>query len=67
MLSDDEIRRNITDLANGWELKDGKIVKSFQFSSFMKAIEFVSEIAKVSERLNHLQLLQLTGRQLSSL
>ena len=53
MLSDDEIRRNITDLANGWELKDGKIVKSFQFSSFMKAIEFVSEIAKVSERLNH--------------
>jgi 4a-hydroxytetrahydrobiopterin dehydratase len=53
MLSDDEIRRNITDLANGWELKDGKIVKSFQFSSFMNAIEFVSEIAKVSERHNH--------------
>ncbi len=53
MLSNDEIVSNIVDLDNGWELKDGKIVKSFQFASFMNAIEFVNEIAKVAERLDH--------------
>ena len=53
MLSDDEIRRNITDLANGWELKDGKIVNLFEFSSFMKSIEFINKIAKVADRLDH--------------
>jgi 4a-hydroxytetrahydrobiopterin dehydratase len=53
MLSNDKIESNIVDLDNGWELKDGKIVKSFQFASFMNAIEFVNEIAKVAERLDH--------------
>jgi 4a-hydroxytetrahydrobiopterin dehydratase len=53
MLSSDEIEANVADLDNGWELKDGKIVKSFQFPSFMNAIEFVNKIAKVAERLNH--------------
>jgi pterin-4a-carbinolamine dehydratase len=37
MLSDEEIRKHITDLDNAWELKDGKISKSFQFSSFINA------------------------------
>jgi 4a-hydroxytetrahydrobiopterin dehydratase len=53
MLSDDEIESKIADLDNGWELKDGKIVKSFHFSSFMDAIEFVNEIARIAERLDH--------------
>jgi len=53
MLSNDEIKSNIEDLGNGWELKDGKIVKSFQFTTFMNAIEFVKEIARVAERLDH--------------
>jgi len=53
MLSKDEIESNIADLDKGWELKDGKIVKSFQFTSFINAIEFVNEIAKVAERLDH--------------
>jgi 4a-hydroxytetrahydrobiopterin dehydratase len=53
MLSNDGIGSNVADLDNGWELKDGKIVKSFQFTSFMDAIEFVNEIARVAERLDH--------------
>jgi 4a-hydroxytetrahydrobiopterin dehydratase len=53
MLSNDEIESKIADLDNGWELKDGKIVKSFQFTSFMDAIEFVNEIARTAERLDH--------------
>jgi 4a-hydroxytetrahydrobiopterin dehydratase len=53
MLSKDEIEKNIVELDSGWELKDGKVVKSFQFSSFMKAIGFVNEISKIAERLDH--------------
>ena len=53
MLSNDEIVSKIANLDNGWELKDGKIVKSFQFTSFMDAIEFVNEIARIAERLDH--------------
>jgi 4a-hydroxytetrahydrobiopterin dehydratase len=53
MLSTDEIKANIANLDSGWELKDGKIVKLFEFSSFMKSIEFVNKIAKVTERLDH--------------
>jgi 4a-hydroxytetrahydrobiopterin dehydratase len=51
MLSKEEVEKSIaTDLGREWELKDGKLVKSFQFSSFMNAIDFVNEIA---ERLDH--------------
>jgi 4a-hydroxytetrahydrobiopterin dehydratase len=53
MLSNDEIVSKVADLDNGWELKDGKIVKSFQFTSFIDAIEFVNEIARIAERLDH--------------
>jgi 4a-hydroxytetrahydrobiopterin dehydratase len=53
MLSKEEIEENIVELDSGWEVKDGKVVKAFQFSSFMNAIMFVNEIAKVAERLDH--------------
>jgi 4a-hydroxytetrahydrobiopterin dehydratase len=53
MLSEEEVRKYISDLGNAWELKDGKIVKSFQFASFMDAIEFVNKVAKVAEKLDH--------------
>lgn len=43
----------MSELGAAWELKDGKIVKSFQFSSFMDAIEFVNKVAKVAEELDH--------------
>jgi len=40
----------IVELGNvAWELKDGKIVRSFQFPSFIRAIEIKNEIAKVAE------------------
>ena len=44
MLSNDEIESRIA---------DGKIAKSFQFTSFMGAIEFINEIARIAERLDH--------------
>jgi len=51
--SNEEIERDISKIDGGWELKEGKIVKSFRFPSFMKAIEFVNEVAKISEKMNH--------------
>lgn len=54
MLSNGEIEKSIREeLDNKWELKDGKLVKLFQFSSFMNAVYFVNEVAKVSEKLQH--------------
>ena len=54
MLSDDEVRNSIAELnESSWELKDGKLVKSFQFPSFIKAIDYVNEIAILAERLDH--------------
>jgi 4a-hydroxytetrahydrobiopterin dehydratase len=54
MLSKGDLEKSIAiDLGREWELKDGKLVKSFQFSSFMDAINFVNEIAKIAETLDH--------------
>jgi len=54
MLSDDDVRNSIAELnESSWELKDGKLVKSFQFPSFIKAIDYVNEIAILAERLDH--------------
>ena len=54
MLSDDDVRSSIAELnESSWELKDGKLVKSFQFPSFIKAIDYVNEIAILAERLDH--------------
>lgn len=51
--SNEEIERDISKIDGGWELKEGKIVKAFRFPSFMKAIEFVNEVAKIAEKMNH--------------
>ena len=53
MSSNEEIRRAIEELDNEWELREGKIVKTFQFPSFMKAIQFVNDVAKIAEKVNH--------------
>ena len=54
MLSEEEAEKNIAiDLGREWELKDGKLVKSFQFSNFMDDIYFVNEIARIAETLDH--------------
>ena len=53
MLSEKDVRKHLTDLGSTWELRDGKLVKTFQLSSFRDAIEFVNKVAKVAESINH--------------
>jgi 4a-hydroxytetrahydrobiopterin dehydratase len=62
MWADEEIKRVIEGLGSGWELKEGKISKILHFPSFMKAIEFVNDVAKISERLNHHPIITINWR-----
>jgi 4a-hydroxytetrahydrobiopterin dehydratase len=38
---------------NGWQLKDGKLQKSFRFSNFIDAFGFMTRIALEAEKINH--------------
>ncbi|MDP9289135.1 MAG: 4a-hydroxytetrahydrobiopterin dehydratase [Thermoproteota archaeon] len=62
MSSNEEIKRAIEELGSGWELKEDKIVKSFQFPSFMNAIEFVNGVAKIAEKVNHHPIITINWR-----
>ncbi|CAN5123400.1 4a-hydroxytetrahydrobiopterin dehydratase [soil metagenome] len=55
MFSDNDVEKSFVEELknNSWELKDKKLVKLFQFPSFIRAIGFVNEIAIVAERLDN--------------
>jgi 4a-hydroxytetrahydrobiopterin dehydratase len=44
---------NIVKSIHGWELKDGKLQKSFKFSNFVEAFGFMTKIALEAEKINH--------------
>lgn len=52
VLSDDEIRAGIEDLA-GWELIGGEIAKEYTFPTFMDAISFINRIAQRADAADH--------------
>jgi 4a-hydroxytetrahydrobiopterin dehydratase len=62
MPPNEEIKREIEGLGGGWELKEDKVVKSFQFSSFMNAIKFVNNVAKIAEKVNHHPIITINWR-----
>ncbi|HEY7109421.1 MAG TPA: 4a-hydroxytetrahydrobiopterin dehydratase [Nitrososphaeraceae archaeon] len=51
-LSDERIREELSRL-NGWEVKDGKLAKSFKFDNFVKAFGFMTQVAFEAEKMNH--------------
>jgi 4a-hydroxytetrahydrobiopterin dehydratase len=55
MFSDNGVEKSFVEELkdNSWEVKDKKLVKLFQFPSFIRAIDFVNEIAIIAERLDH--------------
>jgi 4a-hydroxytetrahydrobiopterin dehydratase len=62
MSSNEEIKRAIEELDRGWELKEDKIIKTLQFPSFMNAIEFVNDVAKIAEKVNHHPIITINWR-----
>jgi len=52
VLSDAEIRQVLRQLS-GWK-QDGKAIRrEFQFENFVKAMEFVNQVAEAAEAVNH--------------
>jgi 4a-hydroxytetrahydrobiopterin dehydratase len=52
VLSDAEIQQALTTLS-GWKRNGVAIERVFQFGSFVKAMEFVNQIAEAAEAVNH--------------
>jgi len=51
-LSSDEIQTELNKVA-GWVIQDAKLHKEFQFSSFIEAFGFMTQLALVAESMNH--------------
>ena len=51
-LSEAEVRARVSGM-QGWELADGKLRKTFTFSSFVPAFGFMSSVALLAEAMNH--------------
>ncbi|HKI99115.1 MAG TPA: 4a-hydroxytetrahydrobiopterin dehydratase [bacterium] len=52
LLSEDERRAALAELP-GWELREGRLCRSFRFTGFVEAFGFMTQVARVAERLNH--------------
>jgi 4a-hydroxytetrahydrobiopterin dehydratase len=52
VLSIAEITQQLNQLA-GWEVKDGKLHRQFQFADFAQAFGFMASMAVVSESMGH--------------
>ncbi|MGB1140119.1 MAG: 4a-hydroxytetrahydrobiopterin dehydratase [Halioglobus sp.] len=52
LLTEQEINERLASLP-GWELLDGKLYRSFKFTDFVTAFEFMSQLAPEAERMNH--------------
>ena len=36
-----------------WEIKDGQLVRAFEFDEFMEGIVFVNSVAEIADEANH--------------
>ena len=52
ILSDAEVQQALRDLP-GWKHNGKAIDRNFQFENFVKAMEFVNQIAEAAEAVNH--------------
>ena len=51
LISPDEINKSLS--TQGWQYKDQKISKTFNFNSYMEGIEFINKIAQIAEKEDH--------------
>ncbi len=51
-LTDEEAQRRLRALP-GWELKDGKLNRTFVFRDFAEAFAFMTDVAREAEALGH--------------
>lgn len=51
-LSDEQVRTELATL-DGWELREGRLHKTFRFSDFIQAWGFMSRVALVAQAMDH--------------
>lgn len=51
-LSEEEIAKRLSKV-KGWGMEGRFITRTFQFPSFMKAIDFINQVAKLAEEADH--------------
>lgn len=51
-MSDDDARERLAEL-DGWELREGKLHRRFDFRDFVGAFGFMSSVALLAESMNH--------------
>jgi 4a-hydroxytetrahydrobiopterin dehydratase len=61
-LTDAELTEALA-LLPGWELKDGQIVKTYEFGSYLAGIDFAVELANEAETRDHHPDLLVTWRK----
>jgi 4a-hydroxytetrahydrobiopterin dehydratase len=52
VMSESEVQDAVAKLA-GWELRDGRLRKQYQFRTFLRAIAFVNSVAYLAESAGH--------------
>jgi 4a-hydroxytetrahydrobiopterin dehydratase len=51
-LTHEQIEAALAEL-DGWDLQDGALVKTFRFSDFVHAVDFVNQLAEIAEKHRH--------------
>lgn len=52
-MAQDEAQKLMTELGSGWELKEDKIERKFEFKDFKEAMAFVNKVADIAEGEGH--------------
>ena len=52
LYSESQVQEGLAGL-NGWELRDGRLRKRYQFRTFLRAIVFVNSVAYLAESAGH--------------
>lgn len=52
LYSDEKVQQVLSGIA-GWEVRDGRLRKQFQFRTFLRAITFVNSVAYLAESAGH--------------
>ncbi len=60
-MTDSQIQRYLEQV-NGWEYKEGEIVRNFTFKNYYETMAFVNAVAWVSHKENHHPLLEVGFR-----
>lgn len=62
LLTADQVRDALPELAAGWSVVGNALVRTVDFDSFPTAVRFIDELAPIAERMDHHPDLRLSWR-----